>query len=728
MNDSFNCSYPYLRAACCQHTHLHLVISIPDIEAHIHNELSLSPSPTCRRVGIPFPTKSKSGVSIPPHHQRARKQVQIFESQPLASPRSTGSAAPAVSMSMPTQLETNAVASTSQNGSYVAQMHFTRTGNCLSGTVGSLSSNGKLASLAASAEHAESSLLQKRTDMYAAKGITAVPPRVFNSPSTSSSSSSISSALASTTPGSSSLVSTPPTSLSNSLGNAMMEFMGTGKLASELSTRSKLSPQENKAPSAPVHVSPASTVVPKKPKATIDLETQLSSAISSSWKATTEAISNSWKDKVSKSFASDKSHSTPSKSMKPRHSYNRSHSGISNPGFWKDPGTAAPAPAILVSAVVSAGGQQDDFSKLSTVDSTNFSTSQGYSTGSTVRPSPLSTPLLIAKKSSTLIHSVSGLIKDTSSYFSGQPSPNSSAIDSSTRDTANSINQHLSLLTQTAPSRPESSSALPNSTTIHHGSPLQQVSQLSAHMYTHKPPSYPHSGGGKTKSHSSRHTQRSSTASVVTMSSTSVTPTPACPTPPPPPSTPVDVVPIGALIPPNAATASSKAQWPGHGSQPIPIQHRVLTPLATPEEKVVPPSISIKIADLGNATPSKKHYTEEIQTRQYRSPEAILGRRDWDSRADIWSVACVVSSSFHLASACVDPLNLFYQLFELLTAEYLFEPQAQGELFGKDDDHVAQIIELLGDFPVDVKMGGNRSQDMFDSSGALYLSAKLCYL
>ena len=54
------------------------------------------------------------------------------------------------------------------------------------------------------------------------------------------------------------------------------------------------------------------------------------------------------------------------------------------------------------------------------------------------------------------------------------------------------------------------------------------------------------------------------------------------------------------------------------------------------------PKISIKIADLGNATPSKKHFTEEIQTRQYRAPEAILGRRDWDARVDIWSVACVV--------------------------------------------------------------------------------------
>ncbi len=223
-----------------------LVISIPDIEAHIHNELSLSPSPTCRRVGIPFPTKSKSGVSIPPHHQRARKQVQIFESQPLASPRSTGSAAPVVSMSVPTQLEAHNVASTSQNGSYVAQMHFTRTGNCLSGTVGSLSSNGKLASLAASAQHTESSLLQKRTDVYAAKGITAVPPRVFNSPSTSSSSSSISSALASTTPGSSSLVSTATNVIVKFSRKCHDGVHGTGKLASELSNRSKLSPGENK--------------------------------------------------------------------------------------------------------------------------------------------------------------------------------------------------------------------------------------------------------------------------------------------------------------------------------------------------------------------------------------------------------------------------------------------------------------------------------------------------
>ncbi len=109
-----------------------------------------------------------------------------------------------------------------------------------------------------------------------------------------------------------------------------------------------------------------------------------------------------------------------------------------------------------------------------------------------------------------------------------------------------------------------------------------------------------------------------------------------------------------------------------------------------------PLPISIKIADLGNATPTRKHYTEDIQTRQYRAPEAIVGRTDWGATADIWSVACV--------------------LFELLTAEYLFDPQSQGDVFGKDDDHMAQIIELLGDYG-ETKFGGRFSRELFDSSG-----------
>ncbi|KAK0465261.1 kinase-like domain-containing protein [Desarmillaria tabescens] len=156
--------------------------------------------------------------------------------------------------------------------------------------------------------------------------------------------------------------------------------------------------------------------------------------------------------------------------------------------------------------------------------------------------------------------------------------------------------------------------------------------------------------------------------------------------PPPTPSSPTS---LSTQIPsPPPRRETSQAPQP----MDIPSVH----PSGAPP---LPPPLSIKIADLGNATPSKKHYTEDIQTRQYRAPEAILGRKDWDVTADIWSVACVV--------------------FELLTAEYLFDPQGQGELFTKDDDHMAQIIELLGDFSIEAKMGGKYSRELFDHTGAL---------
>jgi serine/threonine-protein kinase SRPK3 len=51
--------------------------------------------------------------------------------------------------------------------------------------------------------------------------------------------------------------------------------------------------------------------------------------------------------------------------------------------------------------------------------------------------------------------------------------------------------------------------------------------------------------------------------------------------------------------------------------------------------------ITVKIADLGNACWFDHHFTEDIQTRQYRSPEVIIGAK-WGPSADLWSVACVV--------------------------------------------------------------------------------------
>ena len=38
------------------------------------------------------------------------------------------------------------------------------------------------------------------------------------------------------------------------------------------------------------------------------------------------------------------------------------------------------------------------------------------------------------------------------------------------------------------------------------------------------------------------------------------------------------------------------------------------------------------------------HYTENIQTRQYRALEVLLGA-GFDTPADIWSVACMVGAN-----------------------------------------------------------------------------------
>ncbi|KAF9205701.1 serine/threonine protein kinase, CMGC group [Haplosporangium sp. Z 27] len=112
---------------------------------------------------------------------------------------------------------------------------------------------------------------------------------------------------------------------------------------------------------------------------------------------------------------------------------------------------------------------------------------------------------------------------------------------------------------------------------------------------------------------------------------------------------------------------------------------------------VSPKTITVKIADLGNACWEDHHFTNDIQTRQYRSPEVILGSK-WGPSTDVWSVACMA--------------------FELITSDYLFDPQS-GTSYNKDDDHMAQIIELMGNFPKKLALSGKYSQELFNRKGEL---------
>ncbi|KAG9242297.1 kinase-like domain-containing protein [Calycina marina] len=108
-------------------------------------------------------------------------------------------------------------------------------------------------------------------------------------------------------------------------------------------------------------------------------------------------------------------------------------------------------------------------------------------------------------------------------------------------------------------------------------------------------------------------------------------------------------------------------------------------------------TISVKIADLGNACWTGHHFTNDIQTRQYRSPEVILGAK-WGASTDVWSMAAMT--------------------FELITGDYLFDPQS-GTKYGKDDDHIAQIIELMGPFPKSLCSSGKWTQEIFNRKGEL---------
>jgi serine/threonine protein kinase len=115
-----------------------------------------------------------------------------------------------------------------------------------------------------------------------------------------------------------------------------------------------------------------------------------------------------------------------------------------------------------------------------------------------------------------------------------------------------------------------------------------------------------------------------------------------------------------------------------------------------------PSAIEFKLGDFGNSGFIGDPPNDLIQTRQYRSPEVMLGIQ-YDTAADIWSAGCLA--------------------FEIVTKHYLFDPQLDIEIEDEDEAnllvdalHLSMIELVIGPIPCDWAKEGAHYSKLYSHS------------
>ncbi|KAK1061082.1 hypothetical protein LTR33_012768 [Friedmanniomyces endolithicus] len=101
----------------------------------------------------------------------------------------------------------------------------------------------------------------------------------------------------------------------------------------------------------------------------------------------------------------------------------------------------------------------------------------------------------------------------------------------------------------------------------------------------------------------------------------------------------------------------------------------------------------VVIIDLGVASWTDKHLSDNIQPEHLRAPEVILGA-PWGPPVDIWSLGCLV--------------------MEFVKGHVAFLGAASEGRWSSEDDHLAQYMEVLGRMPSGLLLRGSRTDQYFD--------------
>jgi serine/threonine-protein kinase SRPK3 len=101
----------------------------------------------------------------------------------------------------------------------------------------------------------------------------------------------------------------------------------------------------------------------------------------------------------------------------------------------------------------------------------------------------------------------------------------------------------------------------------------------------------------------------------------------------------------------------------------------------------------VKIADFGNACWTFKHFTPDIQTRQYRSPEVLLGY-PYGTEVDIFSCGAT--------------------FFELATGNYLFNPKNYSDINIRNEHHLYLMVQVMGPLPTRLVKYGKFGSNYFN--------------